>query len=281
MAKFGKMLPISLQKRKKLKFDTQPRRAAGYALRKIVKEYTGNAIRVRRSSDNTEQDIGFNGQNLNISTLTSFVGGGNGFIVTIYDQSGNLRHLTQATQAAQPQIVSSGVVILRNNKPSILFDGVNDVLNATIPTLNAHTINVVTTPLNSGVELGILNYSTNTIDQSITVDGGNTTKCYFGSSLNFVSTASALNVQNVLTRKWNGVANINLSDLHRNGVGENVRTGTPSNASVSTTLSVGRALAFSQQDFQELSVFTVPLSIVERNRLENEQGNFYKITILP
>ena len=33
--------------------------AAAYSVRKLRNAYTGSAIRVRRSSDNTEQDIGF------------------------------------------------------------------------------------------------------------------------------------------------------------------------------------------------------------------------------
>ena len=40
--------------------DTYSGAAAAYSLRLLDSTYTGSAIRVRRSSDNTEQDIGFN-----------------------------------------------------------------------------------------------------------------------------------------------------------------------------------------------------------------------------
>jgi len=53
---------------------------------------------------------------------------GNGFITTWYDQSGNSRNAVQTTAANQPQIVSSGGLILENQKPSLSFDGVNDSL---------------------------------------------------------------------------------------------------------------------------------------------------------
>ena len=106
-----------------LLLDLYPSAAAAYSLRKLRTAYTGSAIRVRRSSDNTEQDIGFTGNNLNTSALTTFVGAGNGFITTWYDQSGNSVNATQSTQANQPQIVSGGSVITQNSKPTIQSNG--------------------------------------------------------------------------------------------------------------------------------------------------------------
>ena len=111
-----------------LLLDLYPSATAAYSLRKLRTAYTGSAIRVRRSSDNTEQDIGFSGNNLDQSALTTFVGANNGFVVKWYDQSGNVNNATQTTQANQPQIVNNGVVILTNTKPSIKFDGTNDGL---------------------------------------------------------------------------------------------------------------------------------------------------------
>ena len=97
--------------------DAYPNAAAAYSLRKLRTAYTGSAIRVRRASDNTEQDIGFVNNVLDTSSLTSFCSGTNGFVKTWYDQSGNGRDATQTTAANQPQIVSSGSVILDNSKP--------------------------------------------------------------------------------------------------------------------------------------------------------------------
>ena len=98
--------------------------AAAYSLRKLNSTYGGSAIRVRRSSDNTEMNIGFDSDgNLDTYSLSAFVGTGNGFVTTWYDQSGNDRNATQATAANQPSIVSSGIVINLNNKSSISFNG--------------------------------------------------------------------------------------------------------------------------------------------------------------
>jgi hypothetical protein len=115
-----------------LLLDLYPNAAAAYSLRKLRTAYSGSAIRVRRSSDNAEQDIGFVGSNLDTTALTTFCGAGNGFVTTWYDQSGNFRNATQASATFQPQIVSSGTVItvsgIGSPKPALSFDGSNDCL---------------------------------------------------------------------------------------------------------------------------------------------------------
>ena len=92
--------------------------ALAYSLRKLRSAYAGSAIRVRRSSDNAELDIGFSSNELDTTALLAHCGAGNGFVVTWYDQSGNARNITQATAGNQPQIVSSGAVLTQNGKPT-------------------------------------------------------------------------------------------------------------------------------------------------------------------
>ena len=111
--------------------------ALAYSTRRLSSAYTGKALRVRRSSDNAEQDIGFIDNELDTPDVETFAGAGDAFVVTWYDQSGNTRNLTQATAVKQPKIVSSGSIITRNTKPTILFDGTDDVLaTGTIAALN-------------------------------------------------------------------------------------------------------------------------------------------------
>jgi hypothetical protein len=106
--------------------NSYPNAAVAYSLRLLNTAYTGSAIRVRRSSDNTEQNIGFVGENLDTAALSSFCGSGNGFVTTWYDQSGNARNATQTTAANQPQIVSNGTVLTEGSKPTLRFDVSND-----------------------------------------------------------------------------------------------------------------------------------------------------------
>jgi hypothetical protein len=80
--------------------------------RRLVSNYTGPLIRIRRANDNAEQDIGFTASGghdvLDESAVTSFVGANNWFVVTVYDQSINGFHMTQATAGSQPQGGTSG-----------------------------------------------------------------------------------------------------------------------------------------------------------------------------
>ena len=95
--------------------DSYSGAAAAYSLRKLRSSYSGSAIRVRRSSDNTELNIGFDSDgNLDTISLSSFVGSGNGFVTTWYDQSGSLRDITQSTAANQPKIVNAGSIYRLN-----------------------------------------------------------------------------------------------------------------------------------------------------------------------
>ena len=111
-----------------LLLDTYGGSAVAYSLRKLSSTYSGSAIRVRRSSDNAEQDIAFVSGDLDTTSLLSFVGAGSGYITTWYDQSGNANDATQATATNQPRIVSSGVIDVVNSKPAVLGDGSNDTL---------------------------------------------------------------------------------------------------------------------------------------------------------
>jgi hypothetical protein len=112
--------------------DTYSGSAVAYSLRKLRAAYTGNLIRVRRSSDNAEQDIGYNSNNdLDTASLLTFCGAGNGFVTTWYDQSGNINHSTQATAVNQAQIVSSGALILDSVTNKITTTWSNDRYNLT------------------------------------------------------------------------------------------------------------------------------------------------------
>ena len=88
--------------------DTYSGATAAYSLRQLSSSYSGNAVRVRRASDNTEQDIGFVNNELDTTSLETFCSGTDGFVTTWYDQSGNASNFSSATAIAQPQIVSSG-----------------------------------------------------------------------------------------------------------------------------------------------------------------------------
>lgn len=92
---------------------------AAYCTCWLYSSYSGSLLRVRRDSDNAEQDIGRDGQGLDESALTSFCSGANCFVTTRYDQSGSGRNLTQSTTSNQPKIYdsSTGVLLASNSLP--------------------------------------------------------------------------------------------------------------------------------------------------------------------
>lgn len=96
--------------------DVFPGAQAAYGLRRLSSTYNGPCITVRRSSDNATKNIGFSRfLLLDINDLLSFVGDGNGFVTTWFDQSGNNVNLSQGTAGSQFNIVSSGQLILEGN----------------------------------------------------------------------------------------------------------------------------------------------------------------------
>ena len=109
--RFGGATPIALL------LDTYTGASKAYSLRKLKTGVT-NVVRVRRSSDNTEQN--FTPTEITDGTLTTFTGVNDGFVATWYDQSGNSNDATQSSASEQPQLVSSGVVNTDNGKPYIL-----------------------------------------------------------------------------------------------------------------------------------------------------------------
>ncbi|MFY7886158.1 MAG: LamG-like jellyroll fold domain-containing protein, partial [Dolichospermum sp.] len=90
-----------------------PRLAAG--LHRLSSTYVGSAIRIRRGSDNVEQDFGFVGDDLDTAAIRIFIGSSTGFVRTLYDQSGTGNHLTQTNNSLQPIFVFNSL----NGKPTI------------------------------------------------------------------------------------------------------------------------------------------------------------------
>jgi len=106
-------------------YDAIPNIAAAYGMRRLRSAYTGSLLRLRRSSDNTEQDFGYTSSgDLDTAAIATFVGGGSGFVTTWYDQSGNGKDATQSTAANQPQYIAN----VKNGHPIARGDGTNDGL---------------------------------------------------------------------------------------------------------------------------------------------------------
>lgn len=179
---------------------------AAYALRKLKSNAT-SAVRVRRSSDSTEQDIGFSGNNFDSSTLTAFCGAGSGFLPKWSDQTGNARDLAQTTTTSQPRIVNSGVY-----DGALVFDGTDDFLSlASVPVIKAFAcwVNASSVAGASRIVSGMFGLSGN--DFSLMNNGG-TLEFYLGNVLVGSNTLSA-GVNTHLCATWDGT----VGKLYKNG----------------------------------------------------------------
>jgi hypothetical protein len=119
--------------REPLLLDFAPGAAAAYSLRQLSSGYAGPVVTVRRSSDDVEDS--FTAQEVSDGTLAAFCGANDGFVKTWHDQSGNGRDASQATSGSQPKIVSSGVVVQKNSRPALDFDGSDDRMSSSLQDL--------------------------------------------------------------------------------------------------------------------------------------------------
>lgn len=104
-----------------------PRFAVG--LTKLVSSAT-LALRLRRSNDSAELDIGFVGDAIDTAAISSFVSSNSAYVTVWYDQTGNSEHATQSTAANQPRIVNAGTY-----QAEVEFDGSNDWMKFTDVTM--------------------------------------------------------------------------------------------------------------------------------------------------
>lgn len=95
--------------------------------RRLLTSYEGPLVRVRRTSDDTEQDIGYTAAGaLDIGALASFVGVSTARVRTVYDQIGS-NDLVNATSAEQPTLSAS--VAAWGGTPALVFAGVPEIMS--------------------------------------------------------------------------------------------------------------------------------------------------------
>lgn len=107
-----------------LLLNTYPGAYAAYSLRRLNGFYNGPAVRLRRSSDNEELDIGFDFDgNLDTVASAAFYDGTNLQAVTWYDQSGNGRDTTQTDPGPQPLLYNNAGLLSHGDFPGLRFVG--------------------------------------------------------------------------------------------------------------------------------------------------------------
>ncbi|MHA1539106.1 MAG: hypothetical protein ACTSXQ_01350 [Alphaproteobacteria bacterium] len=113
--------------------------AAAYSLRKLDDDYTGDAIRLRRNSDNAEMDFGFDAAgDLDITAIEAWLGGATGYVLTWYDQSGAGKDIdSPADPTHQPRLLLSNGP---TEKPAVDFDGGDVLTGAGFPDIATESL---------------------------------------------------------------------------------------------------------------------------------------------
>lgn len=83
-----------------------------YSMHKLINSYSGNCLRVKRSSDNTTQDFGFVSNFVDTASIKTFIGASNGTVTIWYDQTTNGRNLTPVTN--EPKIATAGALFYQS-----------------------------------------------------------------------------------------------------------------------------------------------------------------------
>jgi hypothetical protein len=173
--------------------------SSAYSLRKLRFGSTA-AIRVQRSSDNAQQDIGFLGRDLDIIGLLNFCAGSTGTLVKWYDQSlnnlgvSNGHDLIQNTLAAQPVIVNAGKLIFLPNSArlGVSFDGNRYMATGTGYVLVLPLTHfAVVSPSASNGSVGTIGGSTNVGSPHLFAYAGNTSQFKFNTFVSLTAVGAA------------------------------------------------------------------------------------------
>jgi hypothetical protein len=280
-----------------LGLDNTTPAAGAYSLRKLSSSYAGSAIQVRRSTDNTTQNIGFDSNgNLDTNSLISFIGSGDGFVSIWFDQSGNGNNAVQNTLLNQPKIIATGIIERANGLPTITFSGSQFLVVTSNLFNNDLTGCLVYKASSSNTSIGTANtwYRMNGIFGS-EQPGGTTDFSYgiynnkftAGNGPSDTSVAGTVNVNDNSTRQQSWTRNKTNGQIILYG---NSSSDGNANLNVGTSSSVPSVAIGANQTFAggqifyngsiiELVLFASVLTS-QRQIIENNQGLYYSICLL-
>jgi hypothetical protein len=148
--------------------DTYPNATVAFSVRKLKSNYSGYCMKVRRSGDDSELDIGFSGGLIDSSALLTFIGEN----FTTYSEN-----LTQATWIKLSTTISGDTIIAPDGNTT------GDKVLETA-TNSTHQITKNTGLLTTGVTYNI----------SVYIKAGERTKCLFLSSVSGLSRQATIDL---------------------------------------------------------------------------------------
>lgn len=261
------------------------------SLRKVNPNYRGNAIRVRRSSDNALNDIGFSSGALDEATLVSFLSGSDGFVHTVYDQGPGGFNASNSVNAEQPRIATAGTVVkdgLANNRASLDFENAQRLYTSSSIFGGASTSNYAAyavckpddatfsvcyytdqTAGGSGTELGLFMLSSNAYMEGPA--GAN--RLILG-----ISNPTAFNLYETISS-----STLSVHEINKNNGAQSLSNSTYSTYAVSTrglvigdNTTSGAGLSFDGK-ISEIQIFNREMITAYRDKVKSECNSFYGI----
>ena len=259
--------------------DTYPGATAAYSIRQLRGGYTGSAFRVRRDSDDAEQDIGFVNNELDTASLETFCSGTDGFVVTWYDQiSGTPNNFVASKESGEPKVCSNGVTVTENGQPALeyafpgpQFESVYEMTSSA----NVYINMVFKMDTFTDFNPRFFGSVSNTVNLQI---GTNTANRYFlrqnNTSTNTVANFTVTGTQNILT--WG--TSSGTPYFQRDGVSDvfNI-TGAPGANSVRTNGSYFTQGYSSFDEFAAASGTVQEIVIYETDQSSNVSGMFTNV----
>lgn len=139
--------------------------AFAHSLRAMTAGSTANAVTIRRSGDDATATFAFVDNTVDAAAVQSFIGGGNGFFTKIFDQSGNVIDVLQATADRQPQWAES----VTNSKPGFALNGSQAMYSAALQSVTGGYTCFVCAKETDGVGFGGMAGSNNLASQQFSV----------------------------------------------------------------------------------------------------------------
>jgi hypothetical protein len=264
--------------------DSLPASAASFSIRRLSSAYTGPLLRVRRASDDAQQDVPATiAGNFDANALASFCGASSCFVSALYDQSGNSRDAVQATAGNQPRIVDAGSTEVEGGRPALRFAAAgpylaapaipgqsvqgtfNVVTRVTDTTVNRH---VIGDRLSIGAGGRVIRAASNAIYTGFNVGGAVVTLS--GSSVP-QRILSIFSDESGMTGTVDGVLRLgNTSSVYQaSGVSFWIGGGGPGQSVAGDWIGT----------VSEVTVFNLTLPTAQRQALERDQGNYFGITV--
>ncbi|WP_062058020.1 arabinofuranosidase catalytic domain-containing protein [Aquimarina longa] len=251
------------------------------SFRVLESDYNGPLVRLRRSSDNAEQDFGWSDNDIvDVAAIDTWRSGSDVFVVIWYDQSGLGRNAIQNTNSFQPRFITD------LTRPYFFGDGIDDRLdiNTSIQVLtnagiNGSVFTIIYTTSKGQFSFGTRQPGVNRNRWSTHINWSNN-NMYFDSGICCDGVRSVANTNN----QWQQLsfirANI-VQTIRRSGT--ILRTGNYTNGPCTATngfgilYTNGNNSQFATNRFTELIMYQMDISLSDIQEIENNQIDFWNL----